>query len=275
MINCGIVTVLYNHNESDVYNWFQTLIHNFFYLSIFNFEIYLINNGKVDYNFEPFNNEYISSNYPKAHYNIHYIKCDQNVGYCGGNNLILKELPLSKAECLFIINPDVFIYNSLVFDWMYSISKEKNAITGLLQNGKDWLVYPAMFPVDKRYDVDNLPFAYNYNPQKKHPFQTWKSLPYIDGSLMCMPYSVFYNTKGFDTEFFPGYFGETAFQFDVQINHNVKLLHCPVKKFIDHKCKSDEQFGIEHKKEWTEKGRLLFYKKYALPNYDKFLSLLV
>ena len=70
MINCGIVTVLYNHNESDVYNWFETLIHNFFYLSIFNFEIYLINNGKVDYNFEPFNNEYISSNYPKVHYSI-------------------------------------------------------------------------------------------------------------------------------------------------------------------------------------------------------------
>lgn len=270
MIDIAIITVLYNHTVEKVYNWLELLLQNFYYCKCYNIVIYIVNNGDLNYDFNSFNDIKGLNNYK-----ILYYKSETNLGYCGGNNypLTVNFDNLMIPKVVFIINPDMYIHNSLVFDWMYSFSLQRNAITGLYQDGKSWLTFPAMFPTDKKYENEELPFAYNFNPQHKWPNQNWKSLPYIDGSLMCLPYEVY--KLGFDTDFMPGYFGETALQFKAQHELNVKLVNVPIKNMINHKCESDIQYGFDTKQSWTKLGREIFYKNYALPNYDDFLKYLV
>ena len=266
--NLALITVLYNNPQEEIYDWLKTLLQNFYYCPLYYFNVYLINNGEIDYNFDEFQSIPNLNNY-----RLVYEK-NENTGYCGGNNyasnFFQKDI---YPKCVFIINPDLYIYNSLVFDWMFATTIKSNAITGIYQDGYNWLTYPAMFPTDKKYDAEELPFVYNYNPKEKYPEQKWKSLPYIDGSLMCLPYSVY--KLGFDTDFMPGYFGENALQFKAQLELNCKLIGVPIQKMIKHDSNSDEMYTPILKQEWSKTARNIFYTKYALPNYDYFLRLLV
>lgn len=265
MIDIGIVTVLFSETQNEFNLWIENLFKNFYYNYIFKYNISIWNNNR--------NNDYQivleAKSFENVKYDIKYNVSDVNYGWCGGNNRAVNYLP-STCKLIFFINPDLYINDSLVFDWMYSASIQRNSITGLYNDGIKWLTYPAMFPTNKIYNVNVLPFAYNFNPREKYPEQNWKSLPYIDGSLMGIPYSNFIENQ-FDERIFPGYFAEL----DLQYRLNLKLDNSPIKNMISHNSRSDSKYGYNNKKEWTEEARKYFYEKHVINNYENFLSKLV
>ena len=264
MINISIVTVLYNHTQEHVDYWLENLLKLFYYLKTYNIEIILINNNSdTIYNFD----KYLDN------YKIRYTNLSENLGYCGGNNFGIN---LSLNDYILILNPDVYIKNSLVIDWLYSALQFNFGISGMYRDGINWLTYPAMFPTISKFENEKLPFCYNENPLSSNlKSLKWKSLPFIDGCIMMFPKSIF-SKVSFDDNIFPGYFGENTFQFKCQLEFpNFKLINVPIEKYIIHDSKSDSAYSLESKIDWTEKSREYFYKTYVLPNYDFFLSKLV
>lgn len=261
------VTVLYNHSQELICSWLDNLVEKFEYnKKIFDFTIRLVDNSDKHI----IDKDILFTNPDYKPY-IEYIKTEENIGYCGGNNLGCEKA--NEHAFIIICNPDLFIKDSLVIDWLYGIAIQYNCISGILRNGRDWLTYPSMFPTVKQYTPETLPFAYDFNPQTALPDQQWKSLPYIDGSLMCFSKQL-WNKVRFDDLIFPGYYGETAFQYKAQ-QLGFPLKHVPIEKMLEHKSESDLQYSIADKKKWAEEARRYFYKEYALKDYEYFLAKLV
>lgn len=255
-VNLSIVTVLYNHSQDVVDKYFESILDKVQYNQhIFNYNIYLIDNSDNGINISTPNDSI-----------IHYIKNDNN-GYCAGNNQGCLSAPDGH---IIICNPDIILKDSLVIDWLYSMAVQYNCISGILRNGTNWLTFPAMFPTDQQYIPEELPFAYDFNPMQVMPEKNWKSLPYIDGSLMCFSRKIWEEVK-FDESFFPGYFGENAFQYKAT-KLGYKLKHCPIEDMFIHESKSDDQYSLAQKKEWTKTSREHFYKEYALADYQYFIN---
>lgn len=263
MIKLSIITVLYNQNPTEVKHWLENLLTLFYYLKTYEIEVILVNNSKdIKYDF---------SEYDLARITV--FDLSENLGYCEGNNFGIRH---SLGDYILILNPDVYINNSLVIDWLYSAIKFDFGISGMYRDGIHWLTYPTMFPTSSKFENEPLPFVYDNNPlQSDLKKLKWKSLPFIDGCIMMFPKSIF-NKVTFDHKIFPGYFGENAFQFKCQLEYpEFKLINVPIENYIIHDSKSDSIYSSESKKEWTQKAREYFYKNYALPNYEFFLSKLV
>lgn len=259
-ITCSFVIVAYNHSQELISFLIANIRNVLLYCPLFDVEIIIVNTGDVKY----------IDNAPYSDVSVKIFDCD-NFGYCGGNNYGIKN---SSGDVIIICNPDIEFTNSLAFDWLISYSRFKNAIVGSYRDGKRWLTYPAMFPVDKKYDNDPLPFYYDSNPNESNPSLLWKSFPFVDGCLMAFPRNIFQATGGFDTNIFPGYFGENAFQFKAYLC-GFKTLNVPINEFYIHHSESDSSYSIEQKMVWTQTSREYFYKTYALPHYDTFLKYLV
>ena len=264
MIKLSIVTVLYKQTEQELRNWLDHLLSLFYYLKLYDIEIILVDNNAEHncYNLDDYDD-----------YKILSVGLTKNSGYCGGNNFGIN---LSLGDYILILNPDVYIKNSLVIDWLYSALQFNFGISGMYRDGINWLTYPAMFPTISKFEDEKLPFFYNQNPLLSNlKSLNWKSLPFIDGCIMMFPKSIF-SKVSFDDNIFPGYFGENTFQFKCQLEFtDFKLINVPIEKYIIHNSQSDAIYSLESKKEWTQKAREYFYKTYALPNYDFFLSKLV
>lgn len=264
MLNLSIISVIYNHPNFDI--WLHKTLSLFAYLRYFNIELILVNtNSEKQYD--------ISQYVPD--YDIQLLTTDQNIGYCGGNNYGISH---SKYDNIIILNPDVYIKESIVFDWLYTSCNMHFGISGMYRDGINWLTYPTMFPIDRKYENEELPFTYNENPNLNPNLNSieWKSLPFIDGCLMSFKREIFDKVQ-FDENIFPGYFGENAFQFKCQLEFGSKfeLSSVPIDNFITHDTNSDSLYGVVNKITWTKESRQYFYNTYALPNYEFFLEKLV
>jgi len=198
--------------------------------------------------------------------NIRNVRSDTNSGYCGGNNLGIRH---SESTYIIIINPDIIIENSLCIDWMVGSAKLNNSIAGWMIGTNEWYTYSATFPTEVKYESSQLPF-YPTEPTLNKPGR-WKSFRYIDGSLMCFPRNLALDIGGFDEAIFPGYFGENAFCFEAFLA-GYEMTNSHTKNMYAHRHgqrSSDEEAKIYA---WSKIGRELFYAKYALPNWDKFIE---
>ena len=257
----SFIIVTYNHSEELIINLISNILSMQPYCPLFEFEIVLINNGDLTYD--------ITS--CKTFNNIIHVKTNTNLGYCGGNNY---GMHLANGKSIIICNPDITFKESLCIDWLVSYSLFKNAIVGSYRDGITWLTYPSMFPTDRIYEADELPFVYFENPITKYPEQQWKSMPFVDGSLMCFPRHLYTSVISFDDDIFPGYFGENTFQFKAHLS-GYKTINVPISNLYSHNTNSDNQYTIDQKIKWTKDARSLFYQKYAIPHYKEFLNYLV
>lgn len=198
--------------------------------------------------------------------NLLYLRSDANSGYCGGNNQGIKR---SESEFIFIINPDIIIENSLCIDWMLGLSKLNNSISGWLIGTNEWYTYASTFPTEVKYEPDQLPF-YPTEPTLEKP-GGWKSFRYIDGSFMCFPRKLALDIEGFDEDIHPGYFGENAFCFKAFLaGYTLDNAHSKNMYVHRHGHRTPQEEGQIYN--WSKIGRQLFYEKYALPNWDKFIQ---
>ena len=190
-----------------------------------------------------------------------------NLGYCGGNNTAIEH---SSAEYIVIVNPDIKINNSLCVDWMIGTAKLYDCIVGRLVGTNKWYTYSSSFPTDKKYDPKQLPFFYD-QPTLPKP-GNWRPFKYIDGSLMCFNKKIWKDIGGFDEDIFPGYFGENTFVFNAFLK-GYKIRDARIEKYYDHTSVHKHQ-KMDQIKIWSQQGRELFYEKYALINWAKFLEYL-
>ena len=260
MESVSLVCVIYNHYKETVEKMVSSAVNCLQYCSYLDYDIIIVDNSEDSLlDCSLLNN--ICNN------KLIYIKSDTNLGYCGGNNLGIKNSP---SDYIIITNPDIIFLEALCFDWIVGYSKFKNTISGKLVGCNKWYTYASSFPTDRKYSPEELPFYYN-EPTLKKP-GNWKSFKYIDGSLMCFPKKLWEDVGGFDEDYFPGYFGENVFAFKAYLKGYI-LQNSEIHNYYKHehgKDRSDEQKIME----WSKEGRRLFYEKYALPNYDKFLKYL-
>ena len=93
MEKISLISVLYNHDINIVKNMIISIHNCMQYCSYFDYEIILVNNSPdINYDFN-FNN-------------VKLIDSNDNLGYCGGNNLGILN---SNGNYIIIINPDVII----------------------------------------------------------------------------------------------------------------------------------------------------------------------
>ncbi len=224
---------------------------------------------EFDYTFMIVDNSEIKGTYKNLetiNNNIVIVDSDINSGYCGGNNIGIKH---ATSEYLFIINPDVIVTNSLCIDWMVGMAKLNHGLSGWMVGTNDWYTYAATFPTESKYEPSQLPY-YPSEPTLSKPGR-WRSFRYIDGSFMCFPRNMAIDIGGFDETINPGYFGENAFCFKAFLA-GYPMVDAKVKDYYIHKHghRSPEEEARIYK--WSKDGRQLFYAKYALPNWDKFIE---
>ena len=253
MINplVSFVCVIYNHSQSLVQRCINSIHENMKNVDLLFYDIIIVNNNALinNYNF-------------KGPHNL--ITPNTNTGYCGGNNIGISS---SKSDYIIIINPDIKLLNSKGIERMIQACNN-NYISGRLVGAQKWYAYPASFPTDKKYVNCDLPY-YMWEHTLDKP-GNWRAFKYIDGSLMAFPKSLWKDIGGFDEDFFPGYFGETAFAFKAYLKYgNFILQDCDIENTYLHD-NNDARLDMSVIDPLTQNMRLLFYYKYALNNWDKF-----
>lgn len=253
----SFVIVIYNHSESLVQRCI-TNIHNVMqYCNYFEYDIILVNNLNT-------------KNYNNLNLPFKLFNNPINSGYCGGNNIGIKN---SNSEYIIVLNPDIKIISSLCIDWLIGTCKLNNSISGKLIGTTSWYTYAASFPTDKKYENEPLPFFFN-EPTLSKP-GNWKSFKYIDGCLLAFSKSIWEDVGGFDEEIFPGYFGESAFCFSAYLKYNKFILsNINFSDTYIHKDNDSTHNDPIDIIDWTKGSRQLFYTKYALNNWDKFINYL-
>jgi GT2 family glycosyltransferase len=252
--NISFVSVLYNHSESLVQRCVDSIHNVMQYCPYFKYDIILVNNLNTK-----------KYNLIGSHTLIEQLN---NTGYCGGNNLGIKN---SKSEYIIILNPDIKLLNSLCIDWLISNCKINNSISGRLVGANDWYTYASSFPTDKKYE--ELPFYFNEPTLIKDG--NWKSFKYIDGCLMAFAKSIWEDIGGFDETIFPGYFGENTFAFKSYLKYNKFILsNVKIDSTYIHSDNDSTFNNITDIIKWTKDSRNLFYTTYALTNWDKFINYL-
>jgi len=258
METVSFICTVFNHKLDLVQRMIDSVDQAMMYRPEFNYDFIIIDNGDV------------KGTYVKLHSetSLHIFDNDTNSGYCGGNNIGIRQ---SNAQFIFIINPDIIIDNSLCIDWMVGASKLNDSVTGWLIGTSEWYTYASSFPTQSKYESKNLPY-YPNEPTLNKP-GAWKSFTYIDGSFMCFPRNLAVDISGFDEDIFPGYFGENAFCFKAFLaGYHVENVH--VKGLYIHKHGNRQPSEEAKIHMWSETGRQIFYEKYALPNWDKFIEYL-
>lgn len=258
METVSFICTVYNHDLELVQRMINSVDQAMLYRKEFKYDFIIVNNSEEEQvNYSDLNS---FTN------NILHVRSDTNSGYCGGNNLGIKS---SESEYIFIINPDIIIENSLCIDWMLGFSKLNNSISGWLIGTNEWYTYASTFPTESQYDPSALPF-YPNEPTLEKPGR-WRSFRYIDGSFMCFPRNLAIDIGGFDEDIHPGYFGENVFCFKAFLA-GYKIDNSRTKDMYLHKHghRTPEQEAKVYA--WSKIGRELFYKKYALTNWDKFIE---
>lgn len=246
----SFITVIHNHSPEMIMRMLSSLYNNIRYCPWFDSEVLLYFGDGQSYEFDNVKT-YTGS----------------NLGYCGGNNYLIDQ---STGDYVIIVNPDVVFNNSLCFDWMIGTSRLYDCISGKLNGTKEWYTYPSSFPTDKKYDPKQLPFYYNEDTLSKPG--NWKPMRYIDGCLMCFSRQLYNDVGGFDTNIFPGYFGENVFCFNAFLKgYNIHPAH--VRNLYTH-VEDGSDSSDSDKIEWARVAREYFYEKYALPNWSKFIEYL-
>ncbi len=264
METISFICVLFNHDVSLVQRMVDSVNQAMLYRPEFKYNFVFVDNSDIKGNYKKLINHNISN------YGDIWVNTVTNLGYCGGNNLGIKRTDI-ESEFIIIINPDIIIENSLCIDWMVGSSKLNNSITGWMIGTNEWYTYSSTFPTEVKYDPNILPF-YSNEPTLSKPGK-WKMFKYIDGSFMCFPRKLAVDINGFDEDIFPGYFGENAFCFKAflagYLMENVHIRH-----FYSHKSGSRTPEYENNIRHWSQIGRQIFYEKYALDNWDKFIQYL-
>ena len=257
METVSFICTVYNHSLELVQRMIDSVDQAMLYRKEFKYDFIIVDNSEE------------AGLYGTLHShtdNIINVRSNTNSGYCGGNNLGIKN---SQSVYIIIINPDIIIDNSLCIDWMVGTSKLNNSITGWLVGTNEWYTYAATFPTASKYEPNALPF-YPNEPTLDKP-GAWKSFRYIDGSFMCFPRNLAVDIEGFDEDIFPGYFGENAFCFKAYLaGYKIENVH--TKSLYTHRHGQRTPTQDAEIYAWSKTGRQLFYEKYALPNWDQFIK---
>jgi len=261
METVSFICTVFNHSPELVQRMINSVNKAMLYRLEFNYDFLIINNGEQDYTS-------LKTIDGDTRGLLTIVDTGSNLGYCGGNNIGISK---SNAEFIFIINPDIIITNSLCIDWMVGSSKLNHSVSGWMIGTNEWYTYASTFPTASKYEPDLLPF-YPTEPTLEKTGR-WKAFRYIDGSFMCFPRALAIDIDGFDEDIFPGYFGENVFCFKAFLA-GYKIDNVPCKDFYEHKHgkRTSEYESQIHT--WSKLGRQLFYEKYALRNWDKFIEYL-
>jgi len=258
MKDISFVITTYNHSEQLVKRCIDSIYNVMQYCYYFDYDIKLVNN-LPDINYSSLKND-----------KVRIINSSKNLGYCGGNNLGIKN---SNSKFIILLNPDVKITNSLAIDWMIGTCKLYNCISGRLIGTNNWYTYSSSFPTDKKYIDIPLPFYFNEPTLIKDG--DWKSFKYIDGCLMAFEKQIWEDLEGFDEDIFPGYFGENTFAFKSYLKYNKFILYdSSINNLFEHSDNDSTFNTLSNIITWTKESREKFYSKYALNNWDKFIEYL-
>jgi len=264
MEKISFICTLFNHDLEIVQRMVDSVNQIMMYCPLFKYNFVFVDNSDTKGNYKNLVNHNISD------FIDVWVDSSFNLGYCGGNNLGIKHTDI-ESEYIIIINPDIIIENSLCIDWMVGSSKLNNSITGWMIGTNEWYTYASTFPTESKYDPALLPF-YSNEPTFDKPGR-WKAFRYIDGSFMCFPRQLAVDINGFDEDIFPGYFGENTFCFKAFLaGYKIENVHTRFHYVHKHGQRTAlQETQIHH---WSKIGRQLFYEKYALPNWDKFIQYL-
>jgi GT2 family glycosyltransferase len=251
----SFICVLYNHSTQLVQRCIDSIHIVMKDVNWIQYDIILVNNNCwIDYQL-------------KGDFKL--LTSQINIGYCGGNNFGIYH---SKSDYIVIINPDIKLLNSSGIERMIDSCKTTDSISGRLVGGQKWYAYPSSFPTNRKYVNNDLPF-YIWEQTLDKP-GNWKAFKYIDGSLIAFSKYLWKQVGGFDTDFFPGYFSENAFAFKAfLLRGRFMLQDCDIENTYLHD-ENDARLDMSVIEPLTKNMRLLFYYKYALNNWDLFISYL-
>ena len=177
--------IVLNYNAKDI---LIDCIDSVFQSNYQNFEVILVDNDSDDNSFE-----ICKKNYPE----IKLIVNKSNLGYCGGNNIGIKE---ARGEFIIILNPDTLVEPNWINEFLKSYKKFGDAIYQpkfistddhemLLSTGQMINLFGFGFSRDKG----------SYSKNKKYESE---KIAYASGTCMFLPLTIMKNLNYFDNFLF-------------------------------------------------------------------------
>lgn len=212
-----------------------------------NFRVFFIDNspdGSI---------EYIKSNFPK----VTIVPNKENLGYAGGNNVLIKKAIEQKADYVFVLNPDTII-DSNCLEVLIKQANKRTILQPLLllHNGKKKtnLVNSA------GNDLNYLGFSYcgDYKKDKKE-IENNKNIALASGAAIFIPTEIIKKIGSYDESFF-------MYHEDVDLNWRARIFGYNIRLINDaivwHKYSFSRN---KNKMFYAERNRLLFlYKNFSL-----------
>jgi len=232
------------------------------------FEIFLLENGSKS-------NLIFKSDLPKTKYKIHFYTSKTNLGFAGGNNLLIKEaLKIGGFSYFWLLNNDAVVCRDSLTNLLSTFSKyPKTGVVGSLVIQDQSKVWWAGTNINLKHGKIYKKF---YGLNVLNVPKTISKTDEVNGAAMCFSKEVFDKVGYLDTRFF--HTGEdTDYSlrakqagFDLYFNPTSKVYHGVSKS-------SGGAYSYKHMY-YVERGRILLMKKYndfGLPSYLYLLPLWV
>ena len=173
---------------------------------------------------------------------IKLIQNKENLGYCGGNNVGIKE---AKGKFIVILNPDTIVEENAIQNMCNTLdSNSEISVVGakiIDPDGKFQLSSRRVYPtfLTSLFQISGLSYIfpksklfgrYNYTYISEN---STHSVDSVSGACMMFPVSLYYELKGFDERFFL-YFEDTDFCYQAK-KKGYKIIYNPEVSIYHHK----------------------------------------
>ncbi len=227
------------------------------------FEVFVLENGSP-------NNFIKESDLPKTKYKIHFFKSAKNLGYAGGNNLIIKNILDKNFDYYWLLNNDTQIEKdtlALMLD-TYKVKKDAGIVGCLVIQDMDKVWWAGSKLDLKRGKITKKYYGIDFKDVKKGIFKTDE----VNGAMMLIKKEVVAKIGLLDTVFFHTA-EDTDYSiraklagFGLYVNTNAKVFHSIGKS-------SGGAYSPMHMF-FVERGRLMLMRKWKKLNFISFTFLL-
>ena len=179
----SIVVLNYNAKE-----FLINCIDSIFHSNYQNFEVILVDNNSNDNSFH-----ICKKNYPE----INLIVNNSNLGYCGGNNIGIKQ---AKGKFIIILNPDTIVEPEWINEFLKSYKKFGDAIYQPKFISTD--DHEMLLSTGQMINLFGFGFSRDKGSNSKNKKYESEKIAYASGTCMFLPSTLMKNLNYFDNFLF-------------------------------------------------------------------------
>ncbi|MBA4417253.1 MAG: glycosyltransferase family 2 protein [Syntrophus sp. (in: bacteria)] len=224
------------------------------------FDVYVVDNGSTDGSAEEIEREF-----PR----VKLIPNPTNAGFARANNIAIGK---SRAEYLFLLNPDTILVNNAVKIFLDYMEQPENRMVGCcggslydehmapqIAYGNFPTLEEAVFKVLRLKKVFPKYYREHLKASSENLSNSTRRVDYIVGADMFLRKSVLDKTGLLDEDFFL-YFEDTELSYRIFRQGFISMI-CPEAKIIHLSGKSSSDTSKMERIRIREKSRFLFYRK--------------